>query len=204
MGVSPINYTDYSDESLMDLVVKEDHEAFSVLVTRYTKMFYAAAYRSCGDQDAAEDIVQDAFLKLWNRPGIWDSSRGAKFSTWFYRVVTNQAIDYMRKQKNTKGSDALERISDDKESAQDGMERGERESMLEGAIQDLPERQKTALNLCFYEGLSNKDAAGIMGVSVKGLESLLMRAKTGLKDTLKRSGMLDNEDDYKEVSNGRG
>lgn len=204
MGALPIDYTEYSDESLMDLVVKADHEAFSALVTRYTKMFYAAAYRSCGDQEAAEDIVQDAFLKLWNKPQIWDSSRGAKFSTWFYRVVTNQAIDYMRKQKNTKGSDALERITDDKESAQDSMERSEQENLLEDAIQSLPERQKTALNLCFYEGLSNKDAAGIMGVSVKGVESLLMRAKSGLKDALKRSGMLDDEDDFREVSNGRG
>ncbi len=202
MGVSPIDYSDYSDESLMDLVVKADHEAFSVLVTRYTNMFYAAAYRSCGDQDAAEDIVQDAFLKLWNKPQVWDSSRGAKFSTWFYRVVTNQAIDYMRKKKKTKGSDALERISDDRDDAQETMERAEKEAMLEGAIQDLPERQKTALNLCFYEGLSNKDAAGIMGVSVKGLESLLMRAKAGLKDSLKRRGLLEDERDYKEVSHG--
>mgnify|MGYP000079497582 CR=1 FL=1 len=203
MGVTPIEYNELSDESLMDLVVKADHEAFSVLVTRYTKMFYAAAYRSCGDQDMAEDIVQDAFLKLWNNPLIWDASRGAKFSTWFYRVVTNQAIDVMRKKKNTKGSDALERISDNRDSVQDALERDEQEAMLEASIQNLPERQKTALNLCFYEGLSNKDAADIMGVSVKGLESLLMRAKAGLKDMLKRQGVIEDEGKRKEASYGR-
>lgn len=193
MGVTPIEYNELSDESLMDLVVKADHEAFSVLVTRYTKMFYAAAYRSCGNQDAAEDIVQDAFLKLWRNPHIWDSSRGAKFSTWFYRVVTNQSIDYMRKQKNTKGSEALERISDERDSAHDEMERTEQEVMLESLIQALPDRQKTALNLCFYEGLSNKEAADIMSVSVKGLESLLMRAKSGLKDALMRQGIIEDK-----------
>ncbi len=202
MGVSPIGYDTLSDESLMDLVVKADHEAFSMLVTRYTKMFYAAAYRSCGDQDAAEDIVQEAFLKLWNKPQLWDSSKGAKFSTWFYRVVTNQAIDYMRKKKNTKGSDVLERISDDRDSVQDEMERTEQEVMLEAIIQDLPERQKTALNLCFYEGLTNKDAAGVMGVSVKALESLLMRAKAGLRDALNRKGFIEDKGEKEGASYG--
>lgn len=66
----------------------------------------------------------------------------------------------------------------------------EKQGALEGAIQSLPERQKTALNLCFYEGLSNREAADIMGVSVKALESLLVRAKGALKDELSRRGML--------------
>lgn len=203
MGVSPIHYEELSDESLMDLVVKSDHEAFSVIVTRYTKMFYVAAYRSCGSQDMAEDIVQDAFLKLWKRPEIWDASRGAKFTTWFYRVVTNQAIDHMRKVKNTKGSDVLDRMTDQGESALDLLERSQQENFLESAVQSLPERQKTALNLCFYEGLSNKEAAEVMEVSVKGLESLLMRAKAGLKAVLIRQGVLDEGENMKEVVHGR-
>lgn len=179
-----------TDESLMTRIQRGDREAFSVLVRRYTKMFYVAAYRMCSDRDAAEDIVQEAFLKLWNRPDIWDGARGVKFSTWFYRVVTNQAIDYVRKHKKTQDSDVLDRISDERADQQEEMEQNETQTLLENAIRHLPERQRTALNLCFYEGLSNKEAADTMGVGLKALESLLMRAKAGLKDELKGYGLI--------------
>ncbi len=183
-----------SDEELMVRVQDADHSAFSILVTRHTKMFYAAAYRMYPYQDEAEDIVQEAFMKLWNRPEIWKADKGAKFTTWFYRVVTNQAIDFARKIKNTKGSEALDRITDKTANQQEMMEQAQQEQMLEDAIQELPERQKLALNLCFYEGLSNKEAAEIMDVGVKALESLLMRAKAGLKDILVRQGSLGDEE----------
>tara|TARA_R110002072_G_scaffold273075_2_gene433387 strand:+ start:776 stop:1387 length:612 start_codon:yes stop_codon:yes gene_type:complete len=185
-----------TDEGLMTRVQNAEHEAFAVLVRRHTRMFYAAAYRVCSHQDLAEDIVQEAFLKLWRNPALWDNARGAKFTTWFYRVVTNQAIDVLRKQKPTKGSDVLERIMDDKDDQQAQMEQAQEQDMLENAIQSLPERQRIALNLCFYEGLSNKDAADILGVGLKALESLLMRAKAGLKDELKRQGLLQDDNTY--------
>ncbi len=180
-----------SDEDLMARVQKADHGAFSVLVNRYTKMFFSAAYRMYPDVNEAEDIVQESFLKLWSRPQIWDASKGAKFTTWFYRVVTNLAIDHVRKKKNTKGSDSLERIMDKTPRQDEVLEEQEKKMVLEEAIGNLPERQRIALNLCFYEGLSNKDAAQAMDVNVKALESLLMRAKKGLKDILSRSGVLN-------------
>ncbi len=181
-----IDHETLSDEQLMIRVKDADHKAFSVLVSRHTRMFYAAAYRMYPSQDEAEDIVQEAFLKLWQRPEIWKSDRNAKFTTWFYRIVTNLAIDHLRKKKNTKDSSELERITDDSASAHDVMEGDEQSRALEQAIQQLPERQKIALNLCFYEELSNKEAAEIMDIGVKALESLLMRAKSGLRDIIKR------------------
>lgn len=188
-----INLQETTDESLMARVRGGDHEAFSTLVKRHTKMFYAAAYRMCSNPDEAEDIVQDAFLKLWNNPAMWDGERGAKFTTWFYRVVTNQAVDAMRKKKKTTGDETFEFIADGRASQQETMEQEQQQTALEGAIQSLPERQKMALNLCFYEGLSNKEAAEIIGVGLKGLESLLMRAKAGLRDELIRRGLSLNE-----------
>lgn len=183
-----------TDEDLVERIQGADHEAFSMLVHRHTKMFYAAAYRVCSNQDDAEDIVQDAFLKLWNKPEIWNASRGAKFTTWFYRVVTNQAIDHLRKNRKAYSSDNLDYVSDDRDSQLKAMEDQQDQSMLEEAIGELPERQKIALNLSFYEGLSNKETAEILGVGVKAVESLLMRAKAGLKDTLIRRGILSQEE----------
>jgi RNA polymerase sigma-70 factor (ECF subfamily) len=81
-------------------------------------------------------------------------------------------------------------IADKAPHADQVMQASEEERALERAIAALPERQRTALNLCVYEGLSNKEAADILGVGVKALESLLMRAKAGLKEEFKREGLL--------------
>ncbi|MGH1397787.1 MAG: sigma-70 family RNA polymerase sigma factor [Alphaproteobacteria bacterium] len=174
----------YSDESLMAHVMSGDHRAFSILVERHSSRFYAAAYRVCGDAILAEDIVQDAFLKLWRKPAAFKPDKGAKFTTWFYRVVQNLAIDMLRRKKPQSDAGVIDFMADGSDAADDVMVMDEQQAALEVAIGALPERQKLALDMCFYEGLSNKEAAEILGVGVKALESLLMRAKKALKENL--------------------
>jgi RNA polymerase sigma-70 factor (ECF subfamily) len=180
------DYENDTDESLLVHVQRGDQRAFAALVTRHVKKFHAAAYRMCGSAEESEDIVQEAFLKLWNKPQMWDPTRGAKFVTWFYRIV----IDKMRRKKAVAVGEVIDVFADTRASQEDELYEKERQGALEGAIQSLPERQKTALNLCFYEGLSNKEAADILGVSVKALESLLVRAKAAMKDELTKRGVL--------------
>ncbi|MGB4058186.1 MAG: sigma-70 family RNA polymerase sigma factor [Alphaproteobacteria bacterium] len=179
-----------TDESLLTRVQRGDQRAFAALVTRHVKKFHAAAYRMCGDAYESEDIVQEAFLKLWNKPQMWDASRGAKFATWFYRIVTNLAIDKVRKKKAVAVGEVINVFSDTRPSQEEALYENEKQAALEGAIQSLPDRQKTALNLCVYEGLSNREAADVLGVSVKALESLLVRAKSALKEELIRRGIV--------------
>jgi RNA polymerase sigma-70 factor (ECF subfamily) len=174
-----------NDESLMERVNRGDHQAFAVLVKRYSDMFYAAAYRMCGDAQESEDIVQEAFIKLWRRPQAYDAERGTKFSTWFYRVVTNMAIDQVRKRKWHGGAELLERLTDGAAAVDHVLVEQERHSQLEKAIQNLPHRQRAALNLCVYEELSNNDAAEVLGIGVKALESLLVRARAKLKSDMR-------------------
>ncbi len=183
---------DISDESLMERVTSGDHQAFAQIVERHSGLFYSAAYRMCSNAEEAEDIVQDAFLKLWNKPQGYDASKGAKFTTWFYRVVTNLAIDRMRRQKPQAKPEVLDVIADSAPRADESLEHKDQQEALEDAIAALPDRQRAALNLCFYEGLSNKEAADILDVGVKGLESLLMRAKKALKEDLAARGLLES------------
>lgn len=185
-----------SDEILVARIARGDHDAFATLVRRHTDRFYATAFRMCGRADEAEDVVQDAFLKLWHKPGLYNEARGAKFTTWFYRVVTNQALDHMRKHKPEAGGEVLEYMADHALRQDDAIAATEEQKAVEAAIQSLPERQKAALNLCFYEGLSNKEAAEVLGVGVKALESLLIRAKTGLRDKLTGQGFILKERGY--------
>lgn len=188
---------DIDDESLVARICEGDHRAFAQVVERHSGLFFQAAYRMCSSPEDAEEIVQEAFLKLWKKPQAFDAAKGTKFTTWFYRVVTNLAIDHVRRKRPQSGSDVLEYMADKGPLADEQLEERDRQDVLEVAIQALPERQKAALNLCFYEGLSNKEAAEILGVGVKALESLLMRAKTALKEDLGAKGLLNPEREKK-------
>src|SRR6266508_5272283 len=86
------------DHELLALIQDGNGQAFAMLVERHTERFYRLAYRYLQSKAAAEDVVQDAFLKLWENPAIWQPEHNSKFTTWFYRVVVNLCLD-LRKRK---------------------------------------------------------------------------------------------------------
>ena len=85
------------DEFLIRLIQEGRHDAFAEIVNRHSKKFYNIAYRLIFEKDDAEDIVQEAFIKLWEKRLTWNPRNEAKFTTWFYRVVLNLCIDHNRK-----------------------------------------------------------------------------------------------------------
>jgi RNA polymerase sigma-70 factor, ECF subfamily len=172
-----------TDEELMGLIRSGDRNAFSELVMRHTNRYYSLAYRMLSSREEAEDIVQESLLSLWTNPDGWDSNRQAKFTTWFYRVVTNACIDRKRKNTPLQLEDGFD-PPDESGGTEEMLELKRKKENIDACIGELPESQRTALTLCFYEGVSNREAAEIMGVSVKALESLLMRAKASLRNKL--------------------
>lgn len=172
-----------TDETLLARIQEGSHPAFRMLVERHAERFYRLAFRYLSQREEAEDTVQEAFLKLWERPEIWRPGGEAKFTTWFYRVVTNMCLDRQRRQKQVPLPEEWE-IADERMTQEASAIARQEQGRLEQAIRALPERQQAALNLCFYEGVSNRDAAAILQVNIKALESLLMRAKAALKTTL--------------------
>lgn len=180
----PAAWPDKDDHELLALVQDGSSQAFAALVERHTERFYRLAYRYLQNKEAAEDVVQDAFLKLWENPALWQPERNSKFTTWFYRVVVNLCLDF-RKRKRPEALNDEAAVIDEREPADKMMIREQEQEALEKAIDTLPERQRTALNLCFDEGLTNQEAAEVMGVKLKALQSLIMRAKTTLKERMK-------------------
>ena len=180
----PAAWPEKDDLELLAQVQEGNGQDFAILVERHTERFYRLAYRYLQNKAAAEDVVQDAFLKLWENPAIWQPERNSKFTTWFYRVVVNLCLD-LRKKKGAVVLDNTMELIDDHESVDESIMRTQEQQMLENEIAALPERQRAALNLCFDEGLSNREAAEIMGVNLKALQSLIMRAKTTLKERMK-------------------
>jgi RNA polymerase sigma-70 factor (ECF subfamily) len=175
----------YEDDSwLLTRIQDGDHAAFAALVRRHTNRFYRVAYRFMRNQADSEDVVQDAFVKLWERPEMWQAERNIAFTTWFHRVVVNRCLDWHKKKRPLHlVDDTL--VADDRESHEETMMHHQQQQHLETQIAALPERQRMALNLCFYEGLSNQEAADVMGLKLKALQSLLMRAKMTLKESMK-------------------
>jgi RNA polymerase sigma-70 factor (ECF subfamily) len=178
-----IRFQHLDDESLIRQIQEGKHEAFVEMVGRHSKRFYSIAYRLLFSKNDAEDIVQQAFLKLWERRLFWNPYKKAKFTTWFYRVVVNLCLDHNRKKRPIPLCENMEYI--DKQDGQEILlDEKRKQVLLDRFIQELPERQQLALTLCFYEGLSNQEAAEIIGVKLKALQSLIMRAKTTLKGKL--------------------
>src|SRR5215470_5750921 len=179
------NWSDKDDHELLALIQDGSHHAFAELVKRHTERFYRLAYRYVQGKETAEDIVQDAFLKLWENPGTWQPERNSKFTTWFYRVVVNLCLDWQKKKRPAELLDDQVPLADDREAIDAAMIRSQEQKILEQEISALPERQRMALNLCFDQGLSNQEAAEVMGMNLKALQSLIMRAKTTLKERMK-------------------
>jgi RNA polymerase sigma-70 factor (ECF subfamily) len=179
-----VAWPEKEDHELLTLVQDGSHPAFAELVRRHTERYYRLAFRYLQNRAAAEDIVQDAFLKLWEDPHKWQPDKNTKFTTWFYRVVVNLCLDWQKKKQPVELNEDMPLI-DDREGADEAMQRKQQQIALEGAIAALPERQRTAINLCYDEGLSNQDAADVMAINLKALQSLVMRAKTSLKERLK-------------------
>jgi RNA polymerase sigma-70 factor (ECF subfamily) len=179
------NWPDKDDHELLQFIRDGSHHAFAELVKRHTERFYRLAFRYVQSKETAEDIVQDAFIKLWENPGIWQPDRNNKFTTWFYRIVVNLCLDWQKKKRPMELPDEDIPLADEREPVDVAMIRLQEQRLLEKEIAALPERQRMALNLCFDEGLSNQEAAEVMGVNLKALQSLIMRAKTTLKDRMK-------------------
>jgi RNA polymerase sigma-70 factor (ECF subfamily) len=173
------------DAELMRRIAGGDERAFQALMHRHLARTVRLAARIMGGTAAAEDVAQEAFIRVWKHAGDWlePHQAGAKFTTWLYRIVLNLCIDEKRKNRFSDIENIPEPV-DESDSAQTGIERREQSERVRAALGDLPERQRAAFVLCFYEEHSNKEAAEMLGVSVKALESLLVRSRRALKDKL--------------------
>ena len=188
-----------SDDALMRRAGSGDKAAFALLVRRHLARATALAQRITGNRSDAEEIVQEAFLRCWQKAPEWRpverpandraaNDRGgdgatAQFGTWLYRVLVNLCLDRRRRPQPV-GIEAAETVADNAADGFDETARGETSRRVQAAMAQLPERQRAALALCYFEGLGNIEAAAMLDISIGALESLLVRARRALRDAL--------------------
>jgi len=176
------------DAELLQAIAGGDRSAFDRLSRRHLDRAYGVALRMTGSRADAQDVVQDVFLRLWQRPDAWRPGQ-AQFSTWLYRVVVNRCLDLKRRPKGT-DLDSVEEPQDPDANAEDSLLDAERSRALDSAVKQLPERQREAIVLTYTAGLRNAEAASAMEISVKAFEALLVRAKRELRDFLAGQGWM--------------
>lgn len=171
-----------SDEALLVLYGNGDPQAARELTRRLVPVAYRVAVRMLADRAEAEDVAQEAMLRLWKVAGSWRSGE-AQVSTWLYRVTTNLCTDRLRRRRGV-GIDEVPEPADGRPDVVDGMIDADRAAALEAALGLLPDRQRQAVVLRHLEGLSNPEIAEILEIGVEAVESLTARGKRALARAL--------------------
>jgi RNA polymerase sigma-70 factor (ECF subfamily) len=130
----------------------------------------------------AEDIAQEAFIRVWRKASDWQDRQLPPHS-WLYRITYNLCIDELRKRKPESDVDDHYDLSSE-DSPESNIYQQQKDKLLAAAFTTLSEAQRTAIALCNYQGLSNKEAAGVMDITVEALESLLARGRAKLRKQL--------------------
>ena len=173
------------DAALLVAFANGDAAAGRALVEKLGPRLFAYAARVLGDRTEAEDVVQEAMLKLWKVAPEWRQGE-AQVSTWTYRVVANLCTDRLRRRK-TRAQVPIDAVAEpeaDMLSAVEQMTEAHRSEALQNALGTLPDRQRQAVVLRHLNGLSNPEIAHVMDIGIEAVESLTARGKRTLKAAL--------------------
>lgn len=183
-----------ADADLLARYAAGDAAAARLLSARLSPRAFAHAFRVLGDRAEAEDVTQEAMLRLWKHAPKWDAGR-AQAATWLYRVVANLCFDRLRGQR----ADTLDEIdapADPSPGMETQLQDSARHDALQVALLRLPERQRQAVVLRHIEGLANPDIAVILDVGIEAVESLTARGKRALTaDLAAQRDALGYDDD---------
>src|ERR671912_1407739 len=173
-------YLILADEDLISLVEASDSEAFAALYDRHSRAAFSLAYRMMGDHQAAEDLAQDAFLKVWRGAGSYRTERGS-VRTWILSIVHNRGIDQLRslasRRRTQDRVEASAPVSQPSEAFAQTWRNSQREQVRE-ALGTLPPEQLKILELAYFSGYTHVEISELLGVplgTVKG------RMRLGLK-----------------------
>jgi RNA polymerase sigma-70 factor (ECF subfamily) len=193
--------------SLPDGLKSNDPDAFRALVEAFQAKVLSTCFRFLHNREDAEDAAQDVFVEIHRSRGAFREE--AELSTWIYRIAVTKSLDVLRRAKRKKRFDAVRGalglavephdVAAPRDQGPDrALELEERSRLLREAVAALPENQRVAVTLARYEGLTNKDIAGVLETSVPAVDSLIHRAHKNLRKSLSQyyASAIDKEDSH--------
>jgi RNA polymerase sigma-70 factor (ECF subfamily) len=196
-----IQVTTDPDEVLLERIARGDMAAVSALVSRKLPRLLSLGRRMLNDPGEAEDVAQETLVRTWKQAATWVPGR-ARIDTWMHRVALNLCYDRLRRRKDTVSPDDIE-IVDDAVGPSVRLEQAQAARALQDALAQLPERQRTAITLNYYQEMSNIEAAAVMGVSIEALESLLARARRTLRALMSEKFAMSEQSAIPESTGGK-
>lgn len=172
-----------ADEILVSRVAGGDGESFRKLLESHLDAIHGYLYRMTGSKADAEDLAQETFLRVWRKASTFEPGR-VQVTTWLHTIAHNLCIDAFRRNRIPHGGPDGSAEADDTADPERQASGAELSALVEQAIAALPDNQRSALLLCQVQGFSNAQAAHILGVNVRALESLLARARRTLREAL--------------------
>ena len=170
------------DEELVGRVGRGDPAAVQALVARKLPRLLGLATRMLGDASEAEDVAQEAFVRIWRNAAAWRPGK-ARFDTWLHRVALNLCYDRLRRRREQPVAEPPDRV-DPAPLPDAALAEGDAGARVARTIQALAPRQREAIVLTYYQELSNIEAASAMEISVEALEILLSRGRRSLRARL--------------------
>lgn len=167
----------------MAAVAAGDADAFRALSRRYLGRIVALASRTLSDPAEAEDVAQEAFLRLWKLAPSWRPAE-ARAGTWLHRVALNLCFDKLARRRAETGHEPPE-APDPAPGPAAVVQQRETADCVRSALGALPDAQRRAITLCHYQGMRNVEAAEVMEISIEALESLLARGRRKLREELR-------------------
>jgi RNA polymerase sigma factor (sigma-70 family) len=183
-----VRQTEQSDDELVARIAARDHGAMRLAADSHAQLVWRVAYRMLGDAAEAEDVAQESLLKLWNHADRWTAG-GPGIAPWLKRVTVNQCLDRLRRKRFASDEEVPER-EDEGPLADARIEAVETGQAVKDCIEALPDRQRAAVILTYYEEQPNQGAAESLDMQLKAFESLLFRARASLKGCVERKGVL--------------
>ena len=173
-----------------------DYAAFEELVNRYERKFYRLGLNITGNQEDAEDVLQESFLKAFEH--LPDFREDSRFYTWIVRIAVNQALMKLRKRRTSRevpmgesegedGEVIVHEFADWKPNPEQRFAQAELEGILQGAVNDLPPGFRTVFYLRDVEGLSTEETAEMLNLSIGAVKARLFRARLRLRDELSKT-----------------
>ena len=180
-------------QKIIQKIQKGDKNAFRMLVEKYQQTAFRLAFRMLGDEDEARDVVQDSFIRIWEKFNTYNDKE--KFTSWMYRIVSNRAIDSIRALKRRPVISLEKLIPETLATRENGidivLENREAGELIRSITSGLPEKQQLVFSLRDLQGLSPKEVQDISGMTETAIKSNLYHARKTIREKL--TGILSFE-----------
>jgi RNA polymerase sigma-70 factor (ECF subfamily) len=188
-----VDYSTFADEEIIVRLKDGESWAMSVLYDRYARLVFSLALKILNDRGAAEETVQEVFVKVWKRSRDFDAKRG-KFSSWLTGIAHNHAIDEMRRRRvrpsaSENDDDAMDTVLDDGPAPLDLAMQSMEHRRIVDALCGIPEEQRRAIEMAYFEGLTQQEISNKLGQPLGTVKTRMRLGMQKLRTLLEEQGV---------------